>query len=183
MGGWTEQIAPSAFEKTLKESRAIKALVNHNTDLVLASTKSGTLSLKTDDKGLFFELVAGSQDYATNLLESVTRGDIDACSFGFQVVKDQTVKQKDGTILRTILEVKLWEISMVCFPAYSDTSVALRDLFSTDEEYDDFTKQNIEERTEEVILETTKETTELEARAKQPEPKPKQADYLLVQSL
>lgn len=122
-----ETIAPSAFLKSLQE-QDIKALVNHNTDMVLGSTRSGTLVLDNQPDGLFFECSIGNQQFAQDAFETVSRGDATGVSFGFQPVK----VERSG--LQSVLkEVKLFEISPVCaFPAYeeSDSMTVTRDMFS-----------------------------------------------------
>lgn len=122
-----ETIAPSAFVKSLQE-QDIKALVNHNTDMVLGSTRSGTLVLDNQDDGLYFEVNIGNQQFAQDAFETVSRGDASGVSFGFAPVKIE----RSG--LQSVLkEVKLFEISPVCaFPAYeeSEAITVTRDMFS-----------------------------------------------------
>lgn len=123
-----ESIAPSAFVKSLQE-QDIKALVNHNTDMVLGSTRSGTLVLDNQPDGLFFECSIGNQQFAQDAFETVSRGDATGVSFGFQPVKTE----RSG-LTSVLKEVKLFEISPVCaFPAYeeSDSITVTRDLFSS----------------------------------------------------
>src|SRR6185312_6634158 len=83
-GGAYEEIAPSAFDKTL--SNDIRALIDHETRAVLGRTKAGTLELKVDSRGLWGSIKINPNDGdAVNLYERVKRGDIDQCSFGFNI--------------------------------------------------------------------------------------------------
>lgn len=123
--GAFEEIAPEAFNNTL--SNDIRALINHDTNLVLGRTKAGTLELEVDEKGLFGRIKINENDTdAMNLYERVKRGDVDQCSFGFNILKEDVEHRDDGTIKWIIREVDLHEVSVVTFPAYSDTSVQAR---------------------------------------------------------
>lgn len=123
--GAYEEIAPEAFNNTL--SNDIRALINHDTNLVLGRTKAGTLELEVDEKGLFGRIKINENDTdAMNLYERVKRGDVDQCSFGFNVLKEDTEHRDDGSIKWTIREVDLHEVSVVTFPAYSETGVQAR---------------------------------------------------------
>jgi HK97 family phage prohead protease len=124
LGGFTERIAPGAFTKTLKESD-VRALWNHDTGIVLGRSKAGTLSLREDDTGLMIEI--DPPDSAAAYLETMRRGDVDQMSFGFQAIRDKWEEDRNAdTITRTLLEVRLFEVSVVAFPAYSDTSASVR---------------------------------------------------------
>lgn len=123
--GAYEEIAPGAFDNTL--SNDIRALINHDTAFVLGRNKSNTLDLKVDSRGLWGSIVINENDSdAVNLYERVKRGDVDQCSFGFEILKEDTDYRDDGSIKWTIREVKLHEVSVCTFPAYSDTSVQAR---------------------------------------------------------
>lgn len=123
--GAYEEIAPTAFDNTL--SNDIRALVNHDTQYVLGRNKSNTLDLKVDSRGLWGSIKINENDTdAMNLYERVKRGDVDQCSFGFNIIKEDTEYRDDGTIKWTIREVDLHEVSVVTFPAYGDTSVQAR---------------------------------------------------------
>ena len=123
--GAFEEIAPGAFDNTL--SNDIRALINHETRLVLGRTKAGTLELRADNYGLWGRIKINPNDTdAMNLYERVKRGDVDQCSFGFNIVREDTEWREDGTVKWTIREVDLHEVSVVTFPAYEDTGVAAR---------------------------------------------------------
>ena len=123
--GMSESIAPGAFDKTL--SGDIRALINHDTTLVLGRTKAGTLNLRTDNRGLWGHIDVNPNDSdAMNLYERVKRGDVDQCSFGFDIIDEETEFREDGSIHWTIKEVELYEVSPCTFPAYEETSIAAR---------------------------------------------------------
>jgi len=123
--GAFEEIAPGAFANTL--SNDIRALINHETRLVLGRNKSGTLELREDSYGLWGQIKINPNDTdAMNLYERVKRGDVDQCSFGFNIVREDTEWREDGSVKWTIREVDLHEVSVVTFPAYEDTGVAAR---------------------------------------------------------
>ncbi|WP_456010662.1 HK97 family phage prohead protease [Clostridium butyricum] len=125
---WTgayEEIAPQALDDTL--SNDIRALINHDTTLVLGRNKAGTLELKKDSRGLWGSIKINPNDTdAVNLYERVKRGDVDQCSFGFNVTSEETDWRDDGTVKWTITGVDLHEVSVCTFPAYEDTGVAAR---------------------------------------------------------
>jgi len=123
--GAFEEIAPGAFDNTL--SNDIRALVNHDTGFVLGRNKSNTLELKVDSRGLWGSIKINENDSdAMNLYERVKRGDVDQCSFGFNILKEDTDYRDDGTVKWTIREIDLHEVSIVTFPAYPETSVQAR---------------------------------------------------------
>jgi len=123
--GAFEEIAPGAFDETL--SNDIRALINHDTTLVLGRTKAGTLELKTDNYGLWGRVKINPNDIdAVNLYERVKRGDVDQCSFGFNITSEETDWRDDGTVKWTITGIDLHEVSVVTFPAYEDTGVQAR---------------------------------------------------------
>lgn len=123
--GAYEEIAPGAFDKSL--SNDVRALINHDTSLVLGRSKAGTLELKTDSRGLWGSIKINPNDTdAVNLYERVKRGDVDQCSFGFIIVSEETEFRDDGTVKWRLTEVDLHEVSIVTFPAYEATAVQAR---------------------------------------------------------
>lgn len=125
MWGFRERIAPGAFKKTLREND-ILAFWNHNSDIVLGRTRSETLSLREDSTGLSVEIDPPETDTIRDLVvEPVRRGDVDQMSFGFNVLRDKW-EEVDGELIRTLLEVRLYEVSPVAMPAYPQTSVSVR---------------------------------------------------------
>ena len=120
-----EEISDKAFKDI--DLSDIRALADHDTAKVLGRTKSQTLSLSVDEKGLFGEITINKNDSeAVNLYERVKRGDIDQCSFGFNILDETMDTRADGSTKWTITEIELFEVSVVTFPAYADTAVEAR---------------------------------------------------------
>ena len=123
--GATESIDPHAFDDALNDD--VRCLVDHLTHLVLGRNTSGTLGLGVDEKGLWFDNLINEQDTdATNIYARADRGDVSGCSFGFDILEEETEHRADGSVHWTIKKVKLYEISICTFPAYKDTSVEAR---------------------------------------------------------
>lgn len=131
LGGFREQILPGAFLESLARDD-VRCLLNHNPDRVLGRNRAGTLTLGEDESGLRFEVDAPDTGWARDLEKSVARGDINQCSFAFTVDAggDEWVWTSDPNQLdeRTIRRAKLFDVSIVTYPAYEDTeaSVAAR---------------------------------------------------------
>ncbi|MEC5258489.1 HK97 family phage prohead protease [Bacillus sp. SPB7] len=123
-GMFTEIIAPGAFAKALSSQSDVRALFNHNWDYVLGRTRSGTLTLEEDAKGLRFTVTPPATQWADDLRSSMLRGDITQCSFGFNVTKEDW-NYDTVPATRTIQEVQLYEISVVSLPAYEETEAAV----------------------------------------------------------
>lgn len=126
MGDWgVERVDPHAFDETLNDD--IRALINHDTTLVLGRTAAGTLELRTDEEGLWGRIrINGEDQDAVNCYERVRRGDVNQCSFGFDILDELTEQLPDGRTQWTLMRVKLYEVSVCTFPAYQDTSVVAR---------------------------------------------------------
>ena len=126
MGDWGEErVDPHAFDETLGDD--VRALINHDTTLVLGRTTAGTLMLSVDSRGLFGRIRINEKDQdAVNCYERVKRGDVSQCSFGFEILDQLEERLPDGRIRWTLKRVKLYEVSVCTFPAYEDTAVAAR---------------------------------------------------------
>lgn len=123
--GMSESIAPGAFARSL--SGDIRALINHDTTLVLGRTKAHTLELQEDARGLWGRITINPNDVdAVSLYERVKRGDVDGCSIGFDIIKEDTEVRNDGSIHWTIRDVDLYEVSCCTFPAYEATNIEAR---------------------------------------------------------
>ena len=124
--GMSESIAPGAFSKSI--SGDIRALINHDTTLVLGRSKAGTLELREDAHGPWGKISINPNDGdAMNLYERVKRGDVDQCSIGFEIRSEETDIREDGSVHWTIKEVDpLYEVSCCTFPAYEETNIAAR---------------------------------------------------------
>ncbi|MDV2503092.1 MAG: HK97 family phage prohead protease [bacterium] len=125
LGGFVETVAPGAFTKTIKESD-IRGLFNHDSNFVLGRNVADTLSLKEDKKGLLMEAVPPDTQWARDLVVSIERGDITGQSFSFRTVSDQWTNVEEGPDERRLLEVELFDVGPVTFPAYVKTDVAVR---------------------------------------------------------
>jgi HK97 family phage prohead protease len=125
-GFFREQIKPGAFAEALGRDD-VRALINHDEDLVLGRNKAGTLRLEEDEKGLRIELDPPDTQYARDLIVSMERGDISQMSFAF-IARKQEWDDTTDPPLRTILDVELFDVSVVTYPAYPDTSAAVRSL-------------------------------------------------------
>lgn len=121
-----EKVCKGAFEQTIQEDD-IRALFNHDPNYVLGRNKAGTLQLQEDEKGLFVRIIPPKTTWAKDLLVSISRGDITQMSFGFTVLLDRW-SYESGTDVRELLKVKLFDVSPVTFPAYSQTECSVRSL-------------------------------------------------------
>lgn len=123
--GATESIAPGAFDSSIAGD--IRALINHDTTLVIGRTTNGTLELKVDSRGLWGSIKINPKDQdAMNIHARVERGDVTQCSFGFFLKDEDTEYLSDGSIHWTIKDLELFEVSCCTFPAYEETSISAR---------------------------------------------------------
>ena len=144
--GMSESIAPGAFTSSLAGD--IRALINHDTTLVIGRTKANTLQLREDSHGLWGHVDINPNDVdAMNLYARVKRGDVDQCSIGFDILSEDTDIREDGSVHWTIKDVKLYEVSCCTFPAYESTNISART-----QQYDE-----IKQRAAEAWRETMKE--------------------------
>ncbi len=127
LGGFREQIKKGAFDDVMMDD--VRALFNHDSNLILGRSKSGTLRLGQDDAGLSYEVDIPDTQVGRDLTVSMGRGDIDQSSFAFVVEEDDWQEDEEGRVIRTILKVKrLYDVSPVTYPAYPDAKVGLRGL-------------------------------------------------------
>ena len=124
--GATESIAPGAFDDSVSDD--VRALYNHNTDIVLGRTSAGTMEIRQDSHGLWGRIRINRSDAdAMNAYARIARGDITGCSFGFDIAAQETDYRDDGSVHWTITKVSpLYEISPCTFPAYQETVVSAR---------------------------------------------------------
>jgi len=125
LGGFREIIKPEAVDRTLREGLDVRALVDHDSAKVLGRTKSGTLTLRKTARGLVIENDPPNTTYAKDLMESIERGDVSGMSFGFRVLTDEW-RMEDGEAIRDVYDMTISEVSVVTFPAYAATDVAMR---------------------------------------------------------
>jgi HK97 family phage prohead protease len=126
LGGFREKIAPGAFAKSLGGD--VRALFNHDPNLILGRTKAKTLSLREDQRGLLVEITPPDTQAARDVIESMKRGDVDQMSFGFRTKKDDWEENDKGELIRTLIEVDIFDVSPVVFPAYPTTEIAVRSM-------------------------------------------------------
>src|SRR5574344_2194519 len=119
-----EKVVKGAFAQTIQEDD-IRALFNHDPNYVLGRNKSGTLTLQEDEKGLLVRIIPPKTQWARDLLVSINRGDITQMSFGFTVELDRW-SYENGVDVRELLKVKLFDVSPVTYPAYSETECGIR---------------------------------------------------------
>lgn len=129
MGWYTERIAPGFFDDVMSDD--VRCLINHDANYILGRSngKAGTLRLGVDEKGLFGEFDLDPDiSYHSDLIESMERGDIDQCSFAFCTKEESWNYGENGANdVRTLIKAEmLQDVSVVTFPAYKDTTVALR---------------------------------------------------------
>jgi HK97 family phage prohead protease len=122
LGDFREIIRPSAVDRTLKMGGDVRALWNHDTGEVLGRTISGTLELKKTRDGLAIKIDPPS--WAEHRLETINRGDVTGMSFRFRVLDDEW-RMADGMAIREVTDMEFDEVSVVTFPAYPDTDVAI----------------------------------------------------------
>lgn len=128
LGGFREQILPGAFTECLKNSPDVRCLFNHQESMILGRTKSKTLTVDEDDKGLHYSCALPDTQYARDLATSIERGDVDQCSFGFYCLDDDWAMM-DETPVRSVKTAELFDVSPVTYPAYPDTEVSTRSAF------------------------------------------------------
>lgn len=132
LGGWKERIMPGAFTRAIRERQDVRHTINHNPNLVLGRTAAGTTTLREDSQGLAFRTVLPSTSYAKDLVESVTRGDVNECSFTFHAVRQAWLNEPDPEdrsrtlAVRELHDVNLIDVSTVTYPAYPGTNTDLR---------------------------------------------------------
>lgn len=133
--GWTETIERGAFARYLASGEDVKVLWNHDANIVLGSTGNSTASLREDEKGLYgsVEINENDQD-AVNAYARIARGDVNGCSFGFDVARQEEWWDDDGVYHTKLTEIDpLYEVSACTFPAYKATSISARNKDSLEE--------------------------------------------------
>lgn len=130
LGGFREQLSTGAFSDAIASSD-VRALINHDSNLVLGRNIAGTLAMQEDATGLRVDITPPDTQAARDLVALMQRGDVNQMSFAFTVNKEDQAWTRDGTgpWLRTIKRVaRLYDVSVVTYPAYPQTSAAVREL-------------------------------------------------------
>ena len=129
LGGFQEVLLPGAFSDVLGDD--VSALFNHRSDFILGRTKSGTLELVQDERGLKYRVALPDTQVGRDLAESIARGDVDGSSFAIIIDSngEEWRDNEEGVTIRTISKVKrLFDVGPVCFPAYPGTTAAMRSM-------------------------------------------------------
>ena len=129
LGGFREQIIPGAFAEAI-EADDVRALINHDSNFVLGRNRAGTLALREDVRGLAVEITPPDTAFARDLIVSMERGDVTQMSFAFRIRPngEDWAKNDDGVWVRSVKRVRLYDVSVVTYPAYTQTDVAMRSL-------------------------------------------------------
>lgn len=146
--GAFEEVHPDCIDESLKNND-IRALFNHDTGIVLGRTSNNTLELKKDSIGLFGTVKINPNDkQAMDILARIERGDINACSFGFNIISEEITERDDGTVKFILKEIDLKEVSAVTFPQYEETSISARkqDLKQHQQRQLSYKKSKLKER-------------------------------------
>lgn len=123
--GMSESVAPGAFTEAVSDD--VRCLADHDTRLVLGRTTAHTFELREDSHGLWGRALVNPNDQdAVNLKARIDRGDVNQASFGFDIISEDTDIREDGHVHFTIRKVKLYECSVVAFPAYAETNITSR---------------------------------------------------------
>jgi len=131
LGGFVEMIMPQAMERTIAEGIDLRAFFDHDPAKVLGRQSAGTLRTEVTRQGVTVEIDPPSVTDPPNLMESIQRGDISGMSFSFRIMPNgEDWKREGGQIVRTVTDMRVYEISVVSMPAYeqTDVEVALRAL-------------------------------------------------------
>jgi hypothetical protein len=142
-----EKVVRGAFADTIRQDD-IRCLFNHDSNFVLGRNKAGTLILEEDGKGLKVTIKPPDTRWAKDLLVSVKRGDISQMSFGFVCEKDSW-SYDDSVDVRELHKVKLFDVSLVTYPAYPATECDVRSIVASRQaERDEARKQQEQEATQ-----------------------------------
>lgn len=127
LGGFVERIAPGAGKKSSQESD-IRALFNHDPNMVLGRNRAGTLTFEEDDEGGAYEIRLPDTSIGRDLAVNLEAGNVSGSSFGFRLIEDEWDETEQGFPLRTLKQFSIRDVGPVTFPAYTDADSALRSL-------------------------------------------------------
>ena len=123
---WTKEvILPGAFRESLRNKDDVRALFNHDPNLILGRTTAGTLELREDSRGLWYGVTLPDTQVARDLVVNLKNGNITGSSFAFEVL-DEEPQAIDGVSVRAITRAKLYDVSPATYPAYADTTAEAR---------------------------------------------------------
>lgn len=126
LGYFIETVKPGAFTKTIVEDD-IRALFNHEPNLILGRNKANTLTLSEDAIGLAFSVLPSDRSYELDLMKSIRRGDVTQASIGF-MTRSRLIREDGDNLYRDLIDLKLFDVSPVTYPAFTSTDVSMRSL-------------------------------------------------------
>ena len=147
MYGFREKVVKGAFLKSLSEMRVL-SFWNHNSDMVLGNTANESLKISEDERGLKFELNLPDTTAGRDARALIKRGDVKGMSFGFRTLREEWDESDPKKITRTLLEVRLYEVSPTPMPAYSSSSVAARSLEDVRNSYEEYHNNRLQRETQ-----------------------------------
>ena len=159
-----EKISKGAFRKAIQNSdRDIDFLAEHDSSIVLASTKNDSLQLREDDKGLYMEARIINTGAGRDWYEMISSGLITNMSFGFKSVSDEWRSIGENLFERTINDLELFEVSAVRNPAYAQSSISNRGLDTSDDIVPENIEEdyNMEQRTADQLISAVSDLTEV----------------------
>jgi hypothetical protein len=124
LGGFRERVKVGAVTRSLREGADVRALVDHDPSKILGRNLAGTLRIKPNAKGVLVEIDAPDTQAGRDIVESIKRGDVTGMSFAF-VTRSDEWHVEDGTPVRELFDIDLMDVSIVTFPAYPATDVAV----------------------------------------------------------
>ena len=128
LGGFVEKIDSRAFNKSLGDGEDVRALFNHDPNMLLGRVGAGTLRMVADSHGLLYEVDLPDTPTGVEVAKLLERGDLAGSSFGFRAISDSWGETEDGYPLRTLENLSMRDVGPVTFPAYTDSDAALRSL-------------------------------------------------------
>ena len=123
---FSEIVRPGAFQRAIRDSQDVRALFNHDENHVLGRTRNGTLRLAEDARGLAVEIDPPNTQTGRDVVELIRRGDVSQMSYAFVVKQERWTERSGGTPLREVLDLDLYDVSPVTYPAEITTEIGLR---------------------------------------------------------
>jgi HK97 family phage prohead protease len=148
--GARERIAPGAFQRAISERDDARALFNHEPDKLLGRVSAGTLLLEEDGRGLHYSINLGNTSIAKDVKEMIGRGDLTGSSFSFKVTEEEWTEE-EGTQIRNIKGVQLFDVGPVTFPAYDASTVKSRDIQGAKDSKEEHEREKLKKRVNERI--------------------------------
>lgn len=128
LGGFVERVAPEAFNKSLADAVRVVARFNHDDNGLLGTTDAGTVTLRADGTGLWYDVDLPDTTVGRDVAVLAKRGDLRFSSFAFRTITDEWDVTEDGFPLRTLTGVQLVDVAPVVTPAYLDSTTGMRSL-------------------------------------------------------